>query len=331
MRCISLARSLRDEYSVGIRFAMLDTSRGVSHTGRAIVESYQFPVDIIPRHSDEEEWLDNTLKERLISGLIFDIRTSLSASALMSWRSRNIIIVCIDDPAERRLACDLAFYPPVQQIKEMSWAGFSGELKSGWQWILLGPSFTDLAQKKKNEKPHILISMGGSDPAGITLKVVSSLCLFEQEYEAHVVLGPAYQHYDQLEELIQINKLNINLHQNVRDMASFMASMDLAIASFGVTAYELAACGIPSLLLCLTEDHSRSAESLHNSGAALCLGLHHEVDIEELAKETEELLINTQKRLSMQRAAISLNIGSGSKRIAATIKQTIARNANEVS
>ena len=39
------------------------------------------------------------------------------------------------------------------------------------------------------------------------------------------------------------------------------ASADLAVASFGVTAYELAAVGVPAVYLCLTDDHAESAEA----------------------------------------------------------------------
>lgn len=47
-----------------------------------------------------------------------------------------------------------------------------------------------------------------------------------------------------------------DVREDAHDMPALMAQADLAIASFGVTAYELAARGVPAIYLCLTDDHA---------------------------------------------------------------------------
>ena len=54
-------------------------------------------------------------------------------------------------------------------------------------------------------------------------------------------------------------KSNFETIEGADDLAIAYASADLALCAFGVTAYELAAFGVPALYLGLTEDHARSA------------------------------------------------------------------------
>ena len=51
-----------------------------------------------------------------------------------------------------------------------------------------------------------------------------------------------------------------------------MSQSHLVIASFGVTAYECAAVGAPSLIYSLSEDHMISAKSLVNAGLTITMG-----------------------------------------------------------
>ena len=66
-------------------------------------------------------------------------------------------------------------------------------------------------------------------------------------------------------------------------MAHLMTEADLAVASFGVTAYELAALKVPSILLCLTSEHSEASRCLVNEGIATNMGEYINVKAQDLA------------------------------------------------
>ncbi len=329
MRCLSLAQALRDQYSVGVRFAMQASNLATEHSGKALLEAALFPVDLIPIGANERDWINTQIALHPVDAIIFDIRTDLPAAALSEWRKQHLLTVCIDEPSERRLNCDLAFYPPVPQIEQMSWQGFNGTLICGWQWILLGASFKQQASFKQlpaasnSQSPQLLISMGGADPAGMTLKAIEALANVKHDHLAHVILGKAFNRAADAKALADKLKLNINFHHDIRDMAGLINTMDLAIAAFGVTAYELAACGVPSLLLSLSEEHALAAQALHRHEAACSLGIHSEVTPKQLGQQINQLLADDARRQSMREAALSLQIINGADKIAATIKDAL--------
>ena len=53
--------------------------------------------------------------------------------------------------------------------------------------------------------------------------------------------------------------------------SELMKKSDLAICSFGITAYELAALNIPSLHVCLNTDHINSSALFVDNQMAYCL------------------------------------------------------------
>jgi len=64
------------------------------------------------------------------------------------------------------------------------------------------------------------------------------------------------------------------------------------VASFGVTAYELAAMGVPAIYLCLTENHAESASAFVQEGMAISLGVFTHVSTEMIASGIRDILNN---------------------------------------
>ena len=51
-----------------------------------------------------------------------------------------------------------------------------------------------------------------------------------------------------------------------------MLESNLAIISFGMTAYELVSLNIPALYICISEDHFKSSEIFEKTGVGVTLG-----------------------------------------------------------
>jgi len=263
VRCLALADELREGHSIGLSFAMTTGKPGIDMAKKA-----GFPVDVLAQGTSEDAWLDALIHQKNPHALILDIRTGLARDKIRHWRSKGLLIVTVDDPSDRRLEADLAFYSPVPQVKVMDWVGFTGQLFIGWEWVILRRQFAEAREKlsltlqqsantrassAKNQKISILITMGGSDPAGLTLMAVRALGRTKLNFRATIVLGQAFAYGAQLKELLENTPFTYMILNSVKDMAQVMKDTDLAIASFGVTAYELAAMGVPTIYLCLTE------------------------------------------------------------------------------
>jgi spore coat polysaccharide biosynthesis predicted glycosyltransferase SpsG len=114
--------------------------------------------------------------------------------------------------------------------------------------------------------------------------------------------------------------------KNVTAMAELMVMADLAVASFGVTAYELAAMGVPALYLCLTDDHVRSADAFEKAGVARCLGMYNQVSLDTLHSSINNFYSDKAGQTSMKKNAGQLVDGLGAERIAHKIIEGIGQN-----
>jgi len=252
------------------------------------------------------------------------------------------LIITIDDPEDKRLEADLAFYPPVPQVKRIDWTGFTGKLYVGWEWVILRKEFSEWRKRHDGipdqcpmtndgssmtadgfslppthctKIPRILVTMGGSDPQGMTLKAVKALEMLDEDFDAVVVLGAGFQHKDELDNLLYDCKHHFDVKANVQNMAEIMAQSDLAVASFGVTAYELAAMGVPAIYLCLTEDHAESALAFVEEGMAVCLGVSQQLAESDIENVIKTFLQVPEKLDLMRNIAIQSIDGKGVERI----------------
>ncbi|MEN6325467.1 MAG: UDP-2,4-diacetamido-2,4,6-trideoxy-beta-L-altropyranose hydrolase [Syntrophomonas sp.] len=300
VRCLALADELKNKHGCRVTFATHRSELGIN-----IIKAEQYPV-ICPDKGwaeiSEEKFLEIAVKSSLCTTIIMDFREKISLDFLNLLRQQGIMLVDIDDPDDKRLAADMAFYPPVPQVKKMDWTRFKGQLFTGWEWVILRKEFAAYAkqQRKTNDSLHILVTMGGSDPAGFTLKALEALDLLEEEFETTVVLGPGFFMEEQLQTLLQRCRRNFTILRNVSNMPAVMAEADLAIASFGVTAYELAYMGVPAMYMCLTDDHAESCEAFVDAGIAINLGVLKDCKIGYIANRIQFLIRDDIYRCQMR-------------------------------
>jgi spore coat polysaccharide biosynthesis predicted glycosyltransferase SpsG len=214
---------------------------------------------------------------------LFDIRDGTGRAHLEALRETGTVVAVLDDGSERRLAADVAFYPPVPRVGRLDWLGFDGTLHWGWEWIALRAAFADAPPRPRRPRPRVLVAAGGSDPAGLTLRAVRALELVDLDLDPVVMLGAGFARRDELDAVLAAARRTYALVVDPHDVAGTMAAADVAIASFGVTAYELAALQVPAVHLCLTDDHADSATALDAAGVARSLGRHDLVADAELA------------------------------------------------
>jgi spore coat polysaccharide biosynthesis protein SpsF len=317
VRCLALAEELREVHSWGVTFAM---ERG--EIGIGMVTEAGFDIKIKPDADNEGQWLETLMESLHPDAFIMDIRTDLARGSVGRLKRFGSLIVNIDDPSDRRLEADMVFYPPVPQVKQMDWSGFKGHLFTGWEWVILRRQFADPPKHSKqspNDPPIILVTMGGSDPAGMTLKTAGALDSVKAPFKAQFVIGSAYQNTKTLKDLLATVKYPYEVKSGVQDMATLMTGVDLAVASFGVTAYELAAMGVPGIFLCLTEDHSRSAEAFENAGLAVNLGKYSMIDNREISITVDRAVTRRVEDGAMIRFGRSPVDGKGAERIARQI------------
>ena len=152
---------------------------------------------------------------------------------------------------------DFAYYPPVPQACALDWTGSRTVPRIGWEWALLGLSPHPGAGARAGAAATLLVAMGGSDPHGLTLRAAKALARAGSGLPRP--LCHRHRHEGRAEgraPAIVALKQQLRNHRRRRRSGHRICPADLALCAFGVTAYELAAFGVPALYLGLTEDHA---------------------------------------------------------------------------
>lgn len=317
-RCLALAEQLRDRQGLGVTFAMQEEAMAATRVAAA-----GFPVTSPERGEGEAAWIDRLIAETGARALVLDVRTDLAPTDVGRWRDAGIATLLIDDASPRRLAAHLAVYPPVPQVRDLDWFCYRGELLCGWEWVPMAP--LPPATPRRQGPARVLVTMGASDPAGLTLPAVRALGQNGIEAEVRVVIGPGVSDAAALKTGLRESGCPLTLVENCSDLRPLMAETDLAVAAFGVTAYELAAMGVPAIHLCPTADHARSASAFARAGMAVNLGMFERGTDKALADAARGLLADAAARQRMATAGRSRLDGRGAMRLAALIGARLKR------
>ena len=193
------------------------------------------------------------------------------------------------------------------------------KLLLGTKYVLLRREFLKWRGWKR-EIPEVarkvLVTMGGSDPENVTLKVINAINMVDfGPLEVAVVVGPTNPHYEALERAARTSRHSIVLMRNVPDMPELMSWADIAIAAGGTTCWELAFMGLPFVVIVLAKNQRLVAEALNDVGCALDLGWHDDLSSLEITEPLVSLLLNQKRRAEMNQRGQQIVDGKGVIRV----------------
>lgn len=270
-RSIALAQAFREDCGVNATLLMLENPTALSFARNAGVRVQVLPPTPIDTANATRAALAHA------RALVLDFRGDLDPAILAEAAARRVVIATIDDPTPRRLLANLAFYPPIPQVREWSWSGFSGELLAGWDWVVIRRDLGPPRTSRIEPPPRLLITMGGSDPHGLSSIVLDALEQFGKVVHTTLIVGPANLQRATLGA--RAASLHVRCTYAPERFADLMRNTDIAVVSFGVTACELAALRVPSLYLCLTDDHAKSASIFEQSGLGRFVGTYPDISV----------------------------------------------------
>jgi len=307
VRCLWLANALRDMYDSPVSFCMAQDDIGIS-----MAQSRGWPVLRVAA-----EDLGEVDGDALV--IIIDLPGGVSAEAVRSLREKNprSLVVLMDGTCTGRIEADLVVSPIERLPEPSSWLGFRGQRYEGPAYAILDPAFANVPRRLSSvvSDPQILVSMGGSDPYGLTLQALRALDSMEEPFHVTIAIGPAFLHEVALRTWLAGARRRYECRRE-DSLLDLMVNSDLALVSFGTTVYELAAAGLPAIALSITEDHAQSAEVFAQGGSLMHLGLFSNVSDEQIRSAVRELLNDQQLRLEMAQRGQALVDGKGAERVA---------------
>ena len=195
-----------------------------------------------------------------------------AAYAAAASRTGARVLVLDDDAARPPMPCDALLNPNLHARAETYAAWNVGALWLGTQFTPMRREFR-APFRKDPEAGRVLLTMGGSDPPGLTLALLGPLALALPDATIDVVVGAANPRRKEIEAAAAPHA-RVNVLTDVRTMSEVMGRCALAVSAAGSTAWELAAMGVPMALVSLADNQRPVASALAASEAALDLGFH---------------------------------------------------------
>jgi spore coat polysaccharide biosynthesis predicted glycosyltransferase SpsG len=249
------------------------------------------------------------------------------AAYVGSLKAMHLLVLSFEDLERHLPAADIAVIPytGAENLNLPEPAGCRYLL--GPAYFILPPSFAGRRRPPPCERAMTaLLTMGGSDPKGITLKVLQALAPMAPGLHIEVVLGDLCGITDgQVREALNGYKGTYAVRRGVRDMAAAMCAADIGIISSGLTKYEAAAAGLPCLAISYNGDHARMMAPFAARGTLLHLGAAESVSASQIREAVAALAADPERRQAMTEAGRDLVDGKGISRIVSEIETGLAR------
>jgi spore coat polysaccharide biosynthesis predicted glycosyltransferase SpsG len=205
--------------------------------------------------------------------------------------------------------------------------------KASHDHVLSGHAYFDLRDEfirtdrigVRSDVCRILLSFGGEDRNNLSLRFLNLLAQDRSldGTELHVVTGPAYRYgADLIRCISQSGRSNIILTDAPTNMADCIQRVDMAIASNGRTVYELAAIGVPSLVVAAND--RELTHHFWNRAGFTQLGAHDQM-ADEAFLLAVKCMLPFEKRVRVHEICRNLDLKNGKKRVVDAITREVVK------
>lgn len=201
----------------------------------------------------------------------------------------------------------------------------------GPAYFIFRQEFIDAARVSREirkDAQNILVTMGASDPLNLTQKVAKALNRLNRILlKLRIVIGPGFATSvkPDLERILKGFEGNYELLLGSNNMADLMLWSDLAITGGGLTKYETAITGTPSIIISHFAEEAKRTEEFEKGGSTLHLGLISEIEEKDVAEAVAKLLADNAVRVEMSKKGRNMVDGKGIERIISEIPQEVLK------
>ncbi|WP_322522123.1 hypothetical protein SR882_04360 [Guyparkeria halophila] len=214
--------------------------------------------------------------------------------------------------------------------------GLAPRQASGRTRFLHGPAYAVLreefaeaceaAYRSLGENPRLFVTFGGGDDFGAGECLLPPLLEAFPELAVDVVTTRANSGLAVIEALCRTHGKRAALHVGPDRMQPLMCRAGAALIAGGTTTYELAAVGIPFLVVTLVENQRAQAAAWADLGAAVDLGSVDERSVGDRAVTAVDALVRDAGACQAMRQAGRRQVdGRGAERILEALAQSPRR------
>ena len=231
---------------------------------REILVERGVPHRVVNLQDSTSNWESSLIRRDGIT-LWVDDRLDTDMSHTEKVKATGIPLATFDDRGTGATLADLHIAALAFDAREQL-AG--ARLLRGTDYLILNPQICEYMRMRKR-LASILVTLGGSDTYGVTIKVVRSLK--NMGLTATIVVGPAFMHLAMLNDELTDG---FTLKRGVPSMIEEFYCHDLAITGGGITPFEANASGLPCIVIANELFEIPVGLALQELGGSLFAGYH---------------------------------------------------------
>jgi UDP-2,4-diacetamido-2,4,6-trideoxy-beta-L-altropyranose hydrolase len=256
---------------------------------------------------------DRAPRVLVLDGVCFDDRFF----AELERARLPVTIVLLESRTVTGAGIDIRIRPSMKEPSSHEGPSFDGN-----DYWVLGMKYDELLRQVRpvpERCPRVLLTMGGTDHLRLTERLIEPIIMTLPGSRVDVVVGPLFGgDTARLREVAEAFT-EVHLHEDPGNLANLMHAADVAVTAGGFTTYELAALGVPMLIISTTADEDRNANILAAAGCARVAALYADTESNELAERVArdllQLASDVEGRKTMSFAGRRVIDGLGRKRV----------------
>lgn len=238
-------------------------------TAKKILRQADIFFEVVDLADLDSEWEVKCIEEYGIRMWIND-RLNTEYRHAASVKKTGIPLITFDDRGDGALLADINIAALVFENRQL----LQGKkVLTGVEYLILNPEISRYKRLRSGNVERILVSLGGSDTYGVTIKVLKSLK--KQGRHASVILGPQFNHWKELESF---SVYDFTFKNNVSSLIKEMELYDLAITGGGITPFEANAAGLPCVIIATELHEIEVGRYLGTLGSSAFAGYYEEVE-----------------------------------------------------
>jgi spore coat polysaccharide biosynthesis predicted glycosyltransferase SpsG len=170
---------------------------------------------------------------------------------------------------------------------------------------------------------RLLVTTGGSDVGALSPRIVRELDADDgPELDVRLIVGPLMSERTRADTAAAVtnSRHTIRVIEGRTDLGADMHWCEMAVSTTGLTKYELALNGVPTILVSPDPEHDENQAYFRDFGAALDLGIAGRLPFGAIGKACRSLSRDAGQRSEMARRGHAILDGKGSIRLLSEIK-----------
>ncbi|MGD9605738.1 MAG: PseG/SpsG family protein [Bacilli bacterium] len=321
VRCLAVARELNKRISVNILFIINNSSEIIS-----LIEKDNFPFKVYFHNETDEVY--NILYEYNPHIIVNDL--PCSSVEYMEKIKTLCPTINYDDGGGGCIHADYLIHVTYKTFTRL--LGNKGYIY-GPEYLILRDEFFLHRVKASyriinNDGLKILITMGGSDPANLTIRALKDIQKIKNHLEIKIITGVGYRYHTELEQCIRESKHKVFLYKNVNvdQLLNLMTQADIGIVHYGITAYEMACVGLPFVAIAHNSDEF-TKNRLIEYGFCLDAGLCDNLNESDIPFCVNKLLNNKKFREQLSKNGMNRVDAKGLIRIVNLVIDVLEKRA----